>query len=130
MSDEASEANPDDGDEAYGQCSEDQSLENAGRPEGHLEVIAGKDSLTDFETDHRSRQGHRESERGGDRGFGCQYLASIGRGGKGGPDHARRIFGCHRPYSERPKQYSADQEKSPQRAGRRDRTHSAAKRSW
>jgi hypothetical protein len=49
VSDEAAETDPDDGDEAHRQCSEDQSLENAGRPEGHLEVPAGEDPLTDFE---------------------------------------------------------------------------------
>ena len=90
VSDEAAETDSDDGDKAHRQGAEDHRLEDAGMPEGHLEMLAGEDPLADLEADHGSEQCHREHERRSDRSFGCQHQASGGRGGEGGPDHPRR----------------------------------------
>ena len=70
MSDKATEADPDDGHKTNDQGSEDQGLGQVGRSEGHLAVLASEDPLTDFATDHGSRQRHRERQRRGDRSFG------------------------------------------------------------
>ena len=119
VSDEAAESDPDDGDEAHGQGTEDHRLENAGMPERHLEVLAGEDPLADFEADDVGEQRHREHERRGDRSFGCQHPASRGRGGEGGPDHPRRVLGRHGPHAECREQHGADEDDAEQRAGRR-----------
>ena len=113
MSDDAAEADAEDGDEAHPDGTEDEGLQYAGMPEGHLEVLGGEDSLTGFEADEIAEQYHREDERRGDRSLGRQHEASGGCGGEGGPDHPRGVLGCHGPHGERGEQRHADEEDAP-----------------
>ena len=58
VSDKASETDSDDGDKAHCQGAEDHSSEDAGMPQGHLEMLAGEDPLSDLEADHGNWQRH------------------------------------------------------------------------
>ena len=51
VSDDAAEADTDDGNEAHRHGTEDDGLQYAGVPEGHLEMLAGEDPLTELEAD-------------------------------------------------------------------------------
>ena len=70
VSDDAAEADAQDGDEAYCNSTEDDGLQYAGVPEGHLEVLGGEDSLAGFEADEIAEQCHWEDERCADRSLG------------------------------------------------------------